>query len=131
MPWQGWPPAPARPIAGDGRPTNSLTISAKRHTAFVRDFRLQSLTVQIPGAKLNLSSVSVFSAVCSKGARMEWQNDEFDLGGVNHLALVCSDMKRTVEFYTQVLGMRLIKTIELPAGSGQHFFFAMGGANAR
>jgi hypothetical protein len=27
---------------------------------------------------------------------MEWRNEEFDLGGVNHLALVCSDMKRTV-----------------------------------
>ena len=61
---------------------------------------------------------------------MEWRNDEFDLGGVNHLALVCSDMKRTVEFYTEVLGMRLIKTLDLPAGSGQHFFFDMGGGNA-
>jgi len=47
---------------------------------------------------------------------MEWRNEEFDLGGVNHLALVCSDMKRTVEFYTQVLGMRLIKTLDLPGG---------------
>ena len=28
---------------------------------------------------------------------MEWRNEEFDLGGVDHLALVCSDMKRTVE----------------------------------
>ena len=61
---------------------------------------------------------------------MEWRNEEFDLGGVNHLALVCSDMRRTVEFYTQVLGMRLIKTIDLPAGSGQHFFFDMGAGNA-
>ena len=61
---------------------------------------------------------------------MEWRNEEFDLGGVNHLALVCSDMKRTVEFYTQVLGMRLIKTINLPGGAGQHFFFDMGGGNA-
>ena len=61
---------------------------------------------------------------------MEWRNSEFDLGGVNHLALVCSDMKRTVEFYTQVLGMRLIKTISLPGGAGQHFFFDMGGGNA-
>ena len=48
---------------------------------------------------------------------MEWRNEEFDLGGLNHLALVCSDMKRTVEFYTQVLGMRLIKTLVLP-GTG-------------
>jgi len=61
---------------------------------------------------------------------MEWRNEEFDLGGVNHLALVCSDMKRTVEFYTQVLGMRLIKTLNLPGNSGQHFFFDMGGGNA-
>ena len=61
---------------------------------------------------------------------MEWRNEEFDLGGVNHLALVCSDMERTVEFYTDVLGMRLIKTINLPGGSGQHFFFDMGGGDA-
>jgi len=47
---------------------------------------------------------------------MEWRNEEFDLGGVNHLALVCSDMKRTVEFDTQVLGMRLIKTLDLTNG---------------
>ena len=49
---------------------------------------------------------------------MEWRNEEFDLGGVNHLALVCSDMKRTVEFYTDVLGMPLIKTLDLPNGHG-------------
>ena len=61
---------------------------------------------------------------------MGWRNEEFDLGGVNHLALVCSDMKRTVEFYTEVLGMRLIKTLNLPGNSGQHFFFDMGGGNA-
>ncbi len=30
--------------------------------------------------------------------------------GVNHLALVCKDMARTVDFYTNVLGMPLIKT---------------------
>ncbi|MDL4777069.1 MULTISPECIES: VOC family protein [Thermomonosporaceae] len=57
-----------------------------------------------------------------------WSNPEFALGGVNHLALVCSDMKRTVEFYTGVLGMRLVKTIDLPDG-GQHFFLDMGGGN--
>jgi len=60
---------------------------------------------------------------------MEWHNEEFALGGVNHLALVCSDMKRTVEFYTEVLGMRLVKTINLAGNAGQHFFFDMGGGN--
>lgn len=53
-------------------------------------------------------------------------NQEFQLGGVNHLALVCSDMQRTVEFYSGTLGMPLIKTIELPRGMGQHFFFDCG-----
>lgn len=48
-------------------------------------------------------------------------NDKFELRGVNHLALVCKDMARTVEFYRDVLGMPLIKTINLPADSGQHF----------
>jgi catechol 2,3-dioxygenase-like lactoylglutathione lyase family enzyme len=57
-------------------------------------------------------------------------NSEFQLGGINHLALVCSDMRRTVDFYENVLGMPLIKTVELPAGMGQHFFFDCGGGNA-
>ncbi|CAN5730742.1 VOC family protein [soil metagenome] len=57
-------------------------------------------------------------------------NESFELQGVNHLALVCSDMARTVDFYTQVLGMPLIKTIQLPAGMGQHFFFDCGGGDS-
>ena len=45
--------------------------------------------------------------------------------GINHVALVCSDMAQTVRFYTGVLGMRVVKTIALPDG-GQHFFFDCG-----
>jgi catechol 2,3-dioxygenase-like lactoylglutathione lyase family enzyme len=51
---------------------------------------------------------------------------EFQLRGINHLAMVCSDMDRTVEFYTKVLGMPLVKAIELPAGMGKHYFFGLG-----
>jgi catechol 2,3-dioxygenase-like lactoylglutathione lyase family enzyme len=50
----------------------------------------------------------------------------FELHGVNHLALVCRDMARTVDFYQGTLGMPLVKTIELPMGMGQHFFFDIG-----
>ena len=46
--------------------------------------------------------------------------------GINHVALVCRDMRETVDFYTRVLGMPLVKTVELPNG-GQHFFFDCGG----
>ena len=56
----------------------------------------------------------------------EGGNTEFELRGINHLALVCRDMARTVDFYTNVLGMPLVKTIELPFGGGQHFFFDVG-----
>ena len=53
----------------------------------------------------------------------------FELGGVNHLALVCRDMQATVDFYEGILGMPLVKTIELPVGLGQHFFFDCGGGD--
>jgi len=58
------------------------------------------------------------------------KNEKFELRGINHLALVCKDMKRTVDFYTNVLGMPLIKTIDLPGGSGQHFFFDIGNGDS-
>ena len=51
--------------------------------------------------------------------------------GLNHLALVCSDMARTVDFYTNVLGFPLVKTVELPGGRGQHFFFDIGNGNGQ
>lgn len=57
------------------------------------------------------------------------ESEPFRFGGVNHLALVCRDMARTVDFYTNVLGMPLVKTIELPVGLGQHFFFDCGGGD--
>lgn len=51
------------------------------------------------------------------------------LNGVNHLALVCRDMEETVKFYTEVMGMPLIKTVALPDG-GQHFFFDCGAGSS-
>ena len=57
-------------------------------------------------------------------------NDKFEIRGINHLALVCRDMKRTVDFYSGVLGMPLTKTINLPHGMGQHFFFDIGNGDS-
>ena len=37
-------------------------------------------------------------------------------------------MAETTKFYTEVLGMPLVKTVALPDG-GQHFFFDCGGGN--
>ncbi|MFN2538650.1 MAG: VOC family protein [Mycobacteriales bacterium] len=54
----------------------------------------------------------------------------FEFRGINHLALVCEDMDRTVRFYRDLLGMPLIKTIDLPFGLGKHFFFDCGNGDA-
>jgi catechol 2,3-dioxygenase-like lactoylglutathione lyase family enzyme len=54
---------------------------------------------------------------------------DFEYLGINHLALVCKDMDRTVDFYVNTLGMPLTKTIELPNGRGKHYFFDCGGGD--
>ncbi len=53
-------------------------------------------------------------------------NTEFAFSGISHVALVCSDMARTVDFYSNTLGMPLVKALDLPNGMGQHFFFDAG-----
>ena len=59
--------------------------------------------------------------------------------GVHHLALNTDDMKMTVDFYTDVLGMRLVHAMKVPPGLGtgpgnrgnppfeevRHYFFDM------
>jgi catechol 2,3-dioxygenase-like lactoylglutathione lyase family enzyme len=60
--------------------------------------------------------------------------------GVHHLALCTDDMKATIDFYVDVLGMPLIHAMKVPAGLGTgpknrgnppyervpHYFFDMG-----
>lgn len=48
--------------------------------------------------------------------------------GVNHLALVTTDMDATVRFYHGVLGARLVATLATPAF--RHYFFEIGPQNA-
>ena len=53
-------------------------------------------------------------------------DDQFHYIGMNHVALVTDDMAKTVDFYCNVLDLKLIKTCDLPNGKGQHFFFDNG-----
>ena len=60
--------------------------------------------------------------------------------GVHHLALNTDDMRMTVDFYTRVVGMRLVHAMKVPPGLGtgpgnrgnppyeeiRHYFFDMG-----
>jgi catechol 2,3-dioxygenase-like lactoylglutathione lyase family enzyme len=61
--------------------------------------------------------------------RMPNGEERFEFRGVNHVALVCRDMAETVDFYTRVLEMKMVKTLDLPNGRGQHFFFDCGGGD--
>jgi catechol 2,3-dioxygenase-like lactoylglutathione lyase family enzyme len=50
--------------------------------------------------------------------------------GVHHLALICSDIERTIEFYTQVLGFPLVSLFQnRDLASSTHFFFDIGHGN--
>jgi len=48
----------------------------------------------------------------------------FEVRGINHLALVVADMAKTREFYTEVLGLPMVRARELADG-GQQAFFAI------
>lgn len=50
--------------------------------------------------------------------------------GMHHVALICSDVERTVEFYDGVLGFPLIEMFENRDYAGStHFFFDIGHGN--
>lgn len=51
-------------------------------------------------------------------------------GGVDHLALICSDLEATIRFYTEVLGMHLTKIVQnRDEPTSTHIFLDMGGGN--
>ena len=58
------------------------------------------------------------------------ENEKFQRSGVSHVALVCKDMAKTVDFYTDILEMPLLKTVDLPGEGGQHFFFDCGAGDS-
>jgi glyoxalase family protein len=51
-------------------------------------------------------------------------------GGVHHLVLISSDLKATIDFYTEALGMRLTRIVEnRDEPTSTHIFLGMGGGN--
>jgi glyoxalase family protein len=47
------------------------------------------------------------------------------IGGIHHLTAVSADAQRTVDFYTTVLGLRLImQTVTFDDPSSYHLYFA-------
>lgn len=68
------------------------------------------------------------------------QANSLPVRGVHHLVLTTDDMKTTIDFYTGVLGMKLVHAMKVPPGLGtgtenrgnppfeniRHYFFDMG-----
>ena len=51
-------------------------------------------------------------------------------GGVDHLALISLDLEKTIQFYTEVIGMRLTKIVtNRDEPTSTHIFLDMGGGN--
>jgi catechol 2,3-dioxygenase-like lactoylglutathione lyase family enzyme len=48
--------------------------------------------------------------------------------GVNHLAMITDDMDKTVRFYRDVLGMRVVATLggQVRGRRMRHYFFSIG-----
>ena len=60
----------------------------------------------------------------------EWAPQPLRTGGVDHLALICSDLDATIRFYTEVLGMRLTRLVpNRDDPTSTHIFLDMGGGN--
>ena len=83
--------------------------------------RLAQLSRHCSAASQSADAVDALRAQYGPGRK----DAGLPLGGLSHLALVSSNMQRTVEFYGGPLGLPLPKTIALPDG-GQHFFFDVG-----
>jgi len=50
--------------------------------------------------------------------------DQPTILGLHHITLVCTDAQRTVDFYTGVLGLRLVKrTVNFDDPTSYHLYF--------
>ena len=113
-------------ILNDQRFREKKTLIFQAETGPISDTLFDSSQAQ------RLQNQSVYAEVVCRWSLYRsflsrcYRRSEF--GGMNHLALTCSDMQRTVDFYTNILGMKLVKTLEFTheSGSGQHFFFDVG-----
>jgi catechol 2,3-dioxygenase-like lactoylglutathione lyase family enzyme len=63
----------------------------------------------------------------SETVRPKWLSERPKWRGLNHLALVTTDMDATVRFYHGVLGARLVAT--LGTSTFRHYFFEFGPAS--
>jgi glyoxalase family protein len=56
--------------------------------------------------------------------QLEEIRPEYAIKGIHHITLVCADAQRTVDFYTRLLGLRLVKqTVNFDDPGSYHLYF--------
>jgi glyoxylase I family protein len=70
------------------------------------------------------------NALCQRYLKPASERPASTTRGVHHLALVCSDVERTIQFYQELLGFPLIEVMENRDYKGSsHIFFDIGHGN--
>ena len=87
-----------------------------------------------------MTTLDIAAPAAASASTQDSGHDKISYYGVHHLALNTDDMKMTVDFYVDVLGMRLVHAMKVPPGIGtgpgnrgnppfeeiRHYFFDMG-----
>ncbi len=82
------------------------------------------------GAERNAASARR-SEISARHLRPQPDRPASSTRGVHHIALLCADVERTVEFYQGLLEMPLTEMFEnRDYGGSTHFFFDIGNGNA-
>ncbi|MHB1929686.1 MAG: VOC family protein [Acidimicrobiales bacterium] len=69
--------------------------------------------------------------LAARHLRPEGERPASSARGVHHVALLSSDVERTIEFYQRILGFPLTEMFEnRDYGGSTHFFFDLGNGNA-
>jgi catechol 2,3-dioxygenase-like lactoylglutathione lyase family enzyme len=87
-----------------------------------------------------MTTLDIAAPAAAQDSNQDSTHSRINYYGVHHLALNTDDMKMTVDFYVDVLGMRLVHAMKVPPGIGtgpgnrgnppfeeiRHYFFDMG-----
>ena len=59
-----------------------------------------------------------------EGVETKVMNSKNDISGIHHITAICSDPQKNIDFYTKLLGLRLVKlTVNFDDPSTYHLYY--------